>query len=204
MIELNLNNEVIVYKSNLKFEDKFPKNPFIDKLKTVDNLVETLNPAKSTPGRQSALTEINMPELNLIKDRVCELLVNQFGVSNNFIMKTWVYYSNSDNGYGGYHTHTTLHPKSFVPLDRLKTNYTFTYYLQMPDNLKNDEGKLFFRTNSGYEIGILPEVDDIFIFPGDLEHRPEINPNSTKARIVIAGNVAFFDNYIRKTEKSFL
>ena len=74
----------------------------------------------------------------------------------------------------------------------------------MPDKLKDNQGKLFFKTKSGYEFSTLPEDNDIFIFPGDLQHKPEINPNSTKSRIVVAGNVAFFDNHIAKSKKTFL
>lgn len=204
MTPIQLNDEVIIYKSSLNFDSKFEKNKFIDKLKTIDELVGTLNPKKYTPGRQSSLTDMYIPELNFVKDHISNLISKEFNVSNNFIIKSWVYYSDSDNGYSGYHDHTTLHPKPTNLIEKLRTDYTFTYYVQMPNNLKGDEGKIFFRTKSGYEIGILPEDNDIFIFQGDLEHRPEINPNSNKARIVIAGNVAFFDNYIRKTKKTFL
>jgi hypothetical protein len=70
--------------------------------------------------------------------------------------------------------------------------------------LKDNQGKIYFKTKSGYESSILPEDGDIFIFPGDLQHKPEINPNSTKPRIVVAGNVAIFDNYIAKSKKTFL
>jgi hypothetical protein len=74
----------------------------------------------------------------------------------------------------------------------------------MPNNLKDNQGKLYFKTKSGYEFSILPEEGDIFIFAGDLQHKPEINPNSTKSRIVVAGNVAIFDNHIAKSKKTFL
>ncbi len=204
MIKIDLDETTFIYKSNLDFNSKFNKQSFIDKLKIVDTLVESSLPKKKTPGRQSSLSEVYMPELSYITENILGMVSTQFGVSNNFAIKSWVYYSESDNIYSGYHTHETLHPKPISSLDRLKTDYTFTYYLQMPDNIKNDEGKLFFKTKSNNEISILPEEDDIFIFPADLEHRPEISPNSNKSRIVIAGNVAFFDNYIRKTEKSFL
>jgi len=204
MIKIDLDETTFIYKSNLDFNSKFNKQSFIDKLKIVDTLVESSLPKKKTPGRQSSLSEVYMPELSYINENILEMISTQFGVSNNFAIKSWVYYSESDNIYSGYHTHETLHPKPISSLDRLKTDYTFTYYLQMPDNIKNDEGKLFFKTKLNNEISILPQEDDIFIFPADLEHRPEISPNSNKSRIVIAGNVAFFDNYIRKTEKSFL
>ena len=142
MIKININNEIDIYRTTLDFNSKFNKKTFIDKLKIVDTLVDASLPAKKTPGRQSALSEMYMPELNFIKDNVSNLLSTEFNVSNNFIMKTWVYYSDSDNGYSGYHTHETLHPTPISAVDKVKTNYTFTYYLQMPINLKNDEEAL--------------------------------------------------------------
>lgn len=204
MIDIDLNSETTIYKSTLDLNPKFSKKIFIDKLKIVESLSNITNPKKHLPGKQYLLNDIYIPELNFIKENIFELISKKFNVSNNFINKTWVYHSNNDNQYSGYHTHEILHPKPIGSLDKLKTNYTFTYYLQMPNNLKNEEGKIFFKTKSGYEYGMLPEENDILIFPGDLEHRPELNPNSTKPRIVIAGNVIFLDEHLQKTEKTFL
>lgn len=207
MTEINLNDEVKIYKSNLNLEPKFNKQSFVEKLITVDSLVKTNNQKLGSlaPGRQSSLSKVYIPELIYIKDTVCELLSKTFKISNNFIIYDWLYYSDKDNAYTGYHTHNILSPQPTINhIDNLKTDYSFTYYVQMPNNLKNNQGKLYFKTKSGYEFSILPEENDIFIFPGDLEHKPEINPNSTKSRIVVAGNVAFFDNHIAKSKKSFL
>ncbi len=208
MTEINLNNEVIIYKSNLNLEPKFDKQRFIEKLITIDSLVKTTNQkfGPIAPGRQSNLSGMYIPELIFIKNNICRLLSETFKISNNFIIYDWLYYSDKDNAYTGYHTHDILAPiKSSVNhIDNLKTDYSFTYYVQMPNNLKDNQGKLYFKTKSGYEFSILPEEDDIFIFPGDLQHKPEINPNSTISRIVVAGNVAFFDNHIAKSKKTFL
>jgi hypothetical protein len=208
MTEINLNNEVIIYKSNLNLEPKFNKQTFIEKLITVDSLVKSTNQKNgaAAPGRQSSLSKMHIPELIFIKDNICKLLSETFKISNNFIIYDWLYYSDNDNAYSGYHTHEILAPihSNINPIDNLKTDYTFTYYLQMPNNLKDNQGKIHFKTKSGYESSILPEEGDIFIFPGDLQHKPEINPNSTKPRIVVAGNLAIFDNYIAKSKKTFL
>jgi len=145
-------------------------------------------PAKKTPGRQSALSEMYMPELNFIKDNISNLLSTEFNVSNNFIMKTWVYYSDSDNGYSGYHTHETLHPKPISSVDKVKTNYTFTYYLQTPKDIIGDEGHIVFETENKNKHKFLPEEGDIFIFPSHIRHTAIPTPNSQVDRIVYAGN----------------
>ena len=67
MIKININNEIDIYRTTLDFNSNFDKKIFIDKLKIVDTLVEASRPAKKTPGRQSALSEMYMPELNFIK-----------------------------------------------------------------------------------------------------------------------------------------
>jgi hypothetical protein len=208
MTEINLNNEVIIYKSNLNLEPKFDKQTLIEKLITIDSLVKTNNQkfGAMAPGRQSSLSGMYIPELIFIKNNISKLLSETFKISNNFIIYDWLYYSDKHNAYTGYHTHTILSQNNnrISSINSLKTDYSFTYYVQMPNNLKDNEGKLYFKTESGYEFSVLPEEDDIFIFPGDLQHKPEINPNSTKSRIVVAGNVAFFDNHLAKSKKTFL
>ena len=148
MIEINLNNEVIVYKSNLNLEPKFNKQTFIEKLITVDSLVKTTNQKNGAgaPGRQSSLSKMYIPELIFIKDNICKLLSETFKISNNFIIYDWLYYSDNDNSYTGYHTHEMLGPiKSNINhIDNLKTDYTFTYYVQIPNNLKD----IFFKTEA--------------------------------------------------------
>jgi hypothetical protein len=69
--------------------------------------------------------------------------------------------------------------------------YTFVYYLQMPDNLENNEGTLIIGGKEDRRYYIMPEVSDLIIMDGKLEHSPNKSPNSTKDRIVIAGNVGF-------------
>ena len=93
-----------------------------------------------------------------------------------------------------YHTHTVIEKILGNPLP----NYTFVFYIQMPDNLSNDDGKIFIKDKDGTEFGILPKVGDLIILEGDVPHAPVDAPKSTKDRIVIAGNVIFKN--IKKTK----
>lgn len=97
-----------------------------------------------------------------------------------------------------YHSHNDINLRLGIP----SPQYTLVYYLQVPDNLEGQEGVLFFRDRSGREFEILPEEGDCLIMKGDLEHVPNYAPNSTKDRIVIAGNMMF--QYSRKIQKTVL
>ena len=96
-----------------------------------------------------------------------------------------------------YHTHTDINKKmrSFTP------NYTYVYYIQMPDIMNNEDGVLYFKSKEDKEYWIRPEEDDLIIMEGDMPHSPNDAPNSNVDRIVLAGNVGF--SYIKK-EKSFI
>jgi|TARA_B110000879_G_scaffold118256_1_gene157117 hypothetical protein len=97
----------------------------------------------------------------------------------------WTFISTPDNRETNYHDHVT-----FSPQEAISSSYTWTYYLQVPNNCSGDEGKLFFSPtkNDSDSISLFPEEDSLYIFPGTLSHRPELNPNSTNNRIVLAGN----------------
>lgn len=85
------------------------------------------------------------------------------------------------------HNHIDLQKmvESFYP------TYTFVYYVQMPDNLNNNEGTLIIGGKDGQRHYYLPQEGDLLIMEGHLPHSPNKSPNSTKDRIVIAANVGF-------------
>lgn len=96
-----------------------------------------------------------------------------------------------------YHTHTDINRQmgSFVP------DFTYVYYIQMPDVMEDYDGVLYFKGKNNKEYWIRPEEDDIIIMPGDMPHAPNNAPKSTVDRIVMAGNVGF--EFIKK-EKSLI
>ena len=96
-----------------------------------------------------------------------------------------------------YHIHTEIEKERGMVIP----DYTFVFYVQMPDNLVGDDGKLFIKDKDGTEFGILPKVGDLIILKGDVPHAPVDAPHSTKDRIVIAGNVSL--QHI-KTEKTLM
>lgn len=96
-----------------------------------------------------------------------------------------------------YHVHTEINKTSgtFTP------TYTYVYYVQMPNNLENEDGVLYFLDENGKEHFVLPEEGDLIIMHGDLPHAPNHALKSTRDRIVFAGNVGF---EMIKKEKSLL
>jgi hypothetical protein len=100
-------------------------------------------------------------------------------------------------GIDKYHNHSEINKqmKIFVP------DYTYVYYIQMPDVMEEEDGVLYFRGHNKKEYWIRPEEDDLIIMPGDMPHAPNNAPNSTIDRIVLAGNVGF--EFIKK-EKSLI
>lgn len=91
-----------------------------------------------------------------------------------------------------FHIHTDIsrEENSFIP------NYTFVYYIQMPDVMNGEDGVLYFKGKNENEYWIRPEEDDLIIMEGDMPHSPNNAPNSTIDRIVLAGNVGF--DFIKK------
>lgn len=100
-------------------------------------------------------------------------------------------------GVDKFHTHTEINKemKSFTP------NYTYVYYIQMPDVMDGEDGVLYFRGPNKKEYWIRPEEDDLIIMEADMPHAPNSAPNSSVDRIVMAGNVGF--EFIKK-EKSLI
>jgi hypothetical protein len=92
-----------------------------------------------------------------------------------------------------YHTHTDINKK----LKIFYPNFTFVYYIQMPDVMNGDDGVLYFKNKKGVEYWVKPEEDELIIMLGDMPHSPNDAPNSTIDRIVLAGNVGL--EFVKKT-----
>jgi hypothetical protein len=205
MEQIKLNEGTSIYKSNIKVE-------FLDSLIKEINLNISVNPktnnseySKSevtSPGIQSNII-IDSKNISTLKSMCVDIIkkVGNYEISNPYYVRTWVFISNNKTEVSGWHSHNKPMPDDLVNISDF--TWTFTYYLQMPDNLTGDEGYIFFKTKDGKITKIMPEVGDLFVFPADLEHRPDLNRNSTKDRIVYAGNfmdLNFNSEYTKKTK----
>jgi len=94
-----------------------------------------------------------------------------------------------------FHSHTDLNVKD----DRIEPDFTYVTYIQMPNNLINNDGVLYMKDLEGEIFHYLPEEGDIIIMKGETEHVPNHAPKSTLDRIVMAGNVTIVNDKIIKT-----
>ncbi len=84
-----------------------------------------------------------------------------------------------------FHNHVDLNILNKLP----PPLYTFVCYIQMPNNLINDDGVLFMEDTDKKIYSILPNEGDILIMKGDLPHVPNYALNSSLDRIVLAGSI---------------
>lgn len=131
--------------------------------------------------------------INISLDKCIELYN---GNPQKINLRTWInvvksqnpiQYNFKTNPKENLHIHSKMNEKVglFIP------NYTFVYYVQMPNNLENEDGVLYIGGQNGKIHTYLPKEGDILIMPGNLPHAPSSAFKSTKDRVVIAGNVGF-------------
>ncbi len=114
--------------------------------------------------------------------------------------KTWSYIQdkNSKDPDNGFHVHTSAinFPDTRVNAPIL-TDWTYCFYLQVPNDLQGNEGSLLLKDIDGKVYAIKPEEGDFIFFKGDVEHKPNLSPNSEGTRIAICSNIGFNVTEIR-------
>jgi len=107
------------------------------------------------------------------------------------LVSSWIYLSTASNPVSAYHDHIIFSQKEMG----FATTYTWIYYIQTPNNCVGDEGKIFFKESNDYTtddsniLKFFPEEGCLYMWDSTIPHRPELNPNSTLDRVVIAGNM---------------
>lgn len=200
--KIKIDDGVFVYKGKLNLFKKFNQSEFIKKIEFLQHLYPEfiLKHTEKTPGKQYPIYN-SCDELDFIFSKIRHLKIDDYKTTENCIIRSWVYMSDNKNTYAGFHDHLQLNLENSGIQLVYDTTFTFTYYLQMPDNLKNDDGYLYFKTDNILK-GFLPKEDEVWIFPPNLKHEAKNNPYSTKKRIVIASNVHCFDYNSAKLNKT--
>lgn len=195
MIEIKLDNNISIYKTNISYnKDELIKELYYN----ID-----FNPQIMMDGAgREATIVITTENIEYIKS-VCVDYIRKLKSSNNIVnyyQKNWVYTNNKNSTRSNYHSHEIIYN-----LSNVKNEWTYVFYVQMPNNLSGNEGKLSFKIDEN-EYDILPDEGDIIIFPATLLHKPEMSPNSTQDRIVIGGNFMEIDmnKSLNKKQKSLV
>lgn len=97
---------------------------------------------------------------------------------------SWFFINPPSETESNFHDHSKFN--STFPHDI--PSYTWTYYIQLPNNCRGTDGLLSFKQDSFIET-IDVKLDTIYIFPSNLLHQPNISPLSTVNRITAAGNI---------------
>jgi|11BtaG_2_1085332.scaffolds.fasta_scaffold40022_2 hypothetical protein len=84
-----------------------------------------------------------------------------------------------------YHNHVDTNAGDGLPAPL----YTFVSYIQMPDVVKEQEGKLLFKDIDDKVYSLLPAEGDTIIFNGFVPHAVNLAKDSNVDRIVIAGSI---------------
>lgn len=137
----------------------------------------------------------NCPEFDDIKNiglNATKRLSNLESWDGSWASKVWIYKQdkNKKKEYYHKHNHTTQLPYSNIPAP-IMNDWTFVFYLQIPTDLKNEEGMIFFKTPNIEPYKFLPKEGDFIIFPGTLSHLVKSNNDSKAERISICGNISF-------------
>jgi len=130
-------NNSNIYKTTIT---DYNQSKLIDELRyNIDINKDTILPSVSNPGIESSIVMMG-GEITNVNNQVIEYF-NKFiyKKENLYSFKNWVYLSSNENQYAGFHSHTHM--------DRLKTKgeWTWTFYVQMPDNLNDDDGTIVFK-----------------------------------------------------------
>lgn len=219
MEKIFFDNETYVWKTNLKLSNY--------KYEILKEALDVVNSNRSSVkydgyGYKSIWkSDINFIGTLSVKnklDLICQFAIDNCkkiwdddikNIYNKINVESWVNIVRSKNpvqiqfmhdeikGVDKFHKHTEINKQahSFIP------NYTYVYYIQMPDIMEDEDGVLYFMGKNGKEYYIKPEEDELIIMNADMPHAPNNAPKSSIDRIVLAGNVGF--DYIKK-EKSFI
>jgi len=162
---------------------------------TLDSLAITDNKNGNISPRIQSDVVIHGGLIDDINKQIIDIIKKDIYKTNELIytFKNWVYIVDKDSPEGiDYHNHLRMNNLNTIG------EWTYVYYVSMPNNLKQDDGYIYFKDDNE-TISMLPEVGDLLIFPSDLKHLPKVNPTSTINRRVIGGIISSVSYKTKKT-----
>ena len=121
-----------------------------------------------------------------VTNRIIDIIVKECydGEDFPYTLRNWLFIIDEKSPEGqDLHNHTRMQDLT------TPGEWTFTYYVTMPNNLSKDDGYIYFKSKD-YNKAILPKEDELLIFPANLMHLPKISPGSKTSRRVIAGTIS--------------
>ena len=150
----------------------------------------------------SVIVEIRAKELDKINSEIKSIISDITGRDFiNYAENYWIYTQTKGFDLEWMHQHILVHP---LGRTTFKTDFTFTYYVQTPKDIKGDEGHIVFQTEDKKLHKYLPEEGDIFIFPADLRHTAIPTPESDIDRLVYAGSLCIDIENQKDVKKSII
>ena len=184
---LKLSSTEEIYK--IKYDGPYSKSDFLKRF-------EQNKKISTIPYDNSIWIEFECDEFKSIDSLILDTIENQIAKEKfmYYAKHCWVYSQKKGFDMTYMHQHLILH--SSTNRSTIKSDYTFTFYVQQPSNLKDDEGKIVFQTKNKEIHKFLPEEMEIFIFPANMYHTAMPTSYHDELRVVYAGNVAynFFNN----------
>lgn len=176
--EIKLSRQYTIWRS--KYSGEYDMSTFLYFIKLNDKLATHSN-------SNSVWIEINSPCFNSINSEIKHSIEHISGRKfNTYAEHNWVYTQKEGFNMEWMHQHILVHPDN---RSTILTDYTFTFYVQTPKDIKGDEGHIVFEDENKVSHKFLPKESDIFIFPADIRHTAIPTPNSKVERIVYAGSV---------------
>jgi hypothetical protein len=192
------NGKIDVFKTKL---EGINKEGLLQEIYTAKNFIffdrEYNDPNLGLPGIQMNSDLMTGDNITMIRkksvDSSLELYKHLFPKEKIYssLVSSWIYLSTASNPVSAYHDHIIFSQKEMG----FATTYTWIYYIQTPNNCVGDEGKIFFKESNDYTtddsniLKFFPEEGCLYMWDSTLPHRPELNPNSTLDRVIIAGNM---------------
>ena len=185
--EIKLGEDIIIYRSNFKDIDNVQLSKEL--WYSTELFKMTQYPSPNQPGIQSDIL-VNSINVNLVRNKMVDLMFSLFNKPFFYSTKEWIYISQNDNVYSGFHTHQN---EASMIKSKEKPDYTLTYYSKMPENLEDNDGCIIFKDKDGEEYPILPKEGDMLIFGTNILHRAATNTKSYNERIVFCTDFTFLD-----------
>ena len=192
--EVKLDDEVIAF--SFEYTPVFSKE---DMIVASERLISKMTHVKSDGYMFSRHIEEFSDVYDFCSERCKELATKNSITFDTVTLHKWISVLRSnpvqpmeldiENKEPTYHNHHEIAKRSgnILPL------YSFVYYLQMPDNLSGIDGHLLFKNKNGNVLKYLPKENEVLIIKSDLSHAPIYAKNSTKNRIVLAGDFMIYD-----------